>query len=167
MGKFFKVVKEKVKFPTYCPQGLVLKEVDGDRKFPVEEYLGDNLINKIGEEVEENIDFEVIKRTISQGLSNERTALLCDKGELCGGGRTKAKKGEPWGEWRVRLMDDKTEYNPNALTAIQHAERVSSSNFLEDIKWRKIRAEFDEKFTHIHTGKMVCEWFREKLKTNI
>lgn len=160
MGKFFKVVQEKVKYPTWCPHGLILKEMDGNRKYPVDKYLGDILISKIGQEVEENIDFEVVQRVMENGSTSAgKTAMLCDEGEIAGG-----RIDHESGDWYLSMIGGDKEYRSKSLYPIQHAQRVVSHKYLEDIKWRKIRAEFEKKFTHIDIPKAICEWFRNKFE---
>ena len=162
MSKFFIVNQGKVKYPTWCPQGLTLEEVDGNRSFPVDRFLGDTLINKIGKKVEENIDFEVIKRTLGTGSSYDRTALLCDKGEIAGGGIKR-------GKWHITLMEEDSkgkqkEYLAIDLTPVQHAQRVESNTYLENIKWRKIKDDFHQVSDELKTSAQITDWFRNKLK---
>jgi hypothetical protein len=164
MNKLFILVKEKVKYPTWCPRGLVLKEVDGEREYPVDQHLGDILFNKIGKEVEENIDFEVIPRVLASSHSSDRTALLCDKGEVAGGKR----ENDGWYLTMIEKSDDgkQKKFHVKDLAVIQFAQRVESPQYLDDIKWRKIEKEFAKVITGLSDDnrKRVVDWFRKTLQ---
>lgn len=164
MNKLFTVTKGKVKYPTWCPQGLTLKEVNGNREYPVDNYLGEILLNKIGKKVEENIDFEVIQRRMSNGSSSCRTALLCDKGEIAGGDL----KGNKW-YTTVMEEDEKGKqkrYPSDELTPIQHAQRVETRSYLENVKWRNIQKEFSKVSKRLKTTEQIVDWFRNNINTN-
>lgn len=162
MSKLFIVNQGKVKYPTWCPSGIILKEVDGKREYPVVDMLLEKvLLNKIGKRVEENIDFEVIQRKIGNGNSSCRTALLCDKGEIAGGELRR-------GKWYITVMEeDKTgkqrEYLAEDLIPIQHAQRVESNVYIENIKWRKIKDDFHQASDGLKTSEQITDWFRNKL----
>ena len=126
MSKFFTIIKDKVKYPTWCPHGFMLKEIDGNREYPVDKFLGESLLNKISQVVEENIDFEVIQRDMNR-------AILCNKGEVAGG------DSKSDGCYYTMIEEDKNgkqkRYHSRELTPIQFAEKVKSEEYLEDVKW--------------------------------
>lgn len=162
MNKFFTVTKGKVKYPTWCPQGITLKEVSGNREYPVEDFLGEIFLNKIGQKVEENIDFEVIQRKMENGSSSCRTALLCDKGEIAGGALKR-------GKWYITVMEEdekgkQKEYLAESLIPVQHAQSVESPQYIDNIKWRNIQKDFSKSSKTLKTAEQITEFFRNKLK---
>lgn len=155
-NKLFKVIKEDVKYPTWCPQGIVLKEMDGKRVYPVERFLGDILKKKIGQLVEENIDFEVIQREISS-RQNDRQAMLCDKGEIAGGG----VRADGW--YYSMIGDEEKEYPAKSLIPVQHAQRLETPAYIQNAKWRKIEYDFDMVSGRLLTTEEIVGWFRRQI----
>jgi hypothetical protein len=156
VNKLFVVAKEDVKYPTFCPQGIVLKEMDGSRVYPVDEFLGDILKSKIGQLVEEDIDFEVIEREISS-RQNRRQAMLCDKGEIAGGGVRE-------GRWYYSMIgDEEMEYPAESLIPVQHAQPLETFDKRQNAKWRQIEHEFDMVSARLLTTAEIVGWFRRQV----
>ena len=157
MNKFFVVTKGEVKYPTWSPEGLYLKSVHGDIEYPVVGDLSKSMSCKIGQKVEENIDFEVIKREMATGRSDQKGAFLCDKGEIAGG----MIKDE---EWLTSIIGESKEYPTKSLKPVQVAESVKSKKYLEEIYWRKIEKDYYEVMDELHSPYQIVNWFRMKLK---
>ncbi len=156
MNNFFIVVQEKVKYPTWCESGLVLKSENGILEYPVDNFLGRKLINQVGCIVEENIDFEVIEVGMDK-------AYLCDKGEISGG---ELKED---GEWYTSLLEEdengnQKEYKRKDLKPIQFARCVESPQYLENIKWRKILDDLRKEMPELKSHTEITYWFRSKIK---
>jgi hypothetical protein len=160
MNKLFKLIQGEVKYPTWCPRGFVLKEVGGDREYPVDQHLGNILFNKVGQELEENIDFEVIHRVMENDRSSDRKALICNQGEIAGGGVID-------GEWHLTMIEKgedgkQKKFKAKDLTPVQFAQLVESPKYLKDIQWRKVEKEFSKVITGLSDDnrKRVVDWFK-------
>lgn len=160
MNKFFKVIQGPVLYSSFFNSGLMLKATEGGQEYPVEDLLAKDLMRRGGEIVEQNIDFEVIQRTMDNGTDSGQRAWICDKGLIVGG---ETKSDGFYITVDVLGQEEQKDYKWDQLTPMQHAERVSSPKYLEDIKWRNIEwAYFRAWQNGVSSPREICDWFRNE-----
>ena len=125
----FKVVAADVKYPTFFQSGKELHEIGGTEVLQIDPPLAETF--QIGQEVTENHDFEVLPRKIVASYQ-EKSAVICDKGEIAGGSNTK----DGW----IMIMMGGAKIPASELTPINHAHRLESYDLVEKRQWYDLRA---------------------------
>lgn len=164
MSRMYKIIKGEVKYPIACTSGIWLEPIGSPGVLiPVEERLAQSWMKNgmIGRAlVREDLDFEILDRKIVAAL-DEKSALICDKGEISGGRKC-------FDEWFISLMDG-TKHKSTDLKPVPMAEALSTPAKLEERAWHDLRSQFEDMY---YSGDMtstdIVEWFkkRTKLKTN-
>ena len=129
----------EVIYPNYCPSGIVLKELNGNRQYPADENLGRKLSSKLGFKIIENIDFVVKIREL-------KYMLLCDLGEISGGKYID-------GEWQMGIMGLTDRKPLKSLIPVQFAELPDPADKINF----EISSEIIEEIVHILRVGLVHE----------
>ncbi len=137
MDGIFIVLPGEVIYPNYCPSGIVLKELNGIRQYPVDENLGKKLINRLGCKVTENIHFVVKIRT-------GKDIILCNEGEITGGNLVD-------GEWQMSIMGRTDKTPANDLNPIQFAElpEIKKTQGITTENEVKIMSKYEKRINHL------------------